>query len=190
MPSVRIPLNVEVEIKNGIDVFYSDLMKQTYYAVNKAGEVYINIARSHIKPVTNQTSQSGQVQDVDVSFPSGKWDKVAKFTVDYSFGRKPNSFQSVEWAQTKAQQRRYNRAPNQVDERALALEEGFYAWDIPRPDFWVERPYLKQGIPYIVPAFIDFMKDWDRVGNPISHVLAYVDNLAIQGLDVDISLPF
>lgn len=189
MPSVRIPLNVEVEIKSGISEFYTKLMKQTYYAVNQAGEVYINIARNHIQPITNQTAQSGQVQDVDVSFPSGKLKSVAKFTVDYSFGRQPDSFNSVVWRQTKLQQKRLKRQPNETDERAIALEEGFYAWNVRMPKMWVKRPYLKQGLPYIVPAFVDFMRDWDQIGSPMSHLLAYVDNLVIEGLEAEFDWP-
>ena len=167
---IDISQKITVDAKVGIDAFYSQLVYQMYYAMNQAGEVYLGIARGHIKPVTGQLAASGQVQDVDVNWSVGYWQTVARFSVDYSFGRNPDSFTSVEWAQTEAQQRILGRDPLEADPRAIKLETGFYAWEQQKKSAWVKRPYLYQGVPYIIPAFIDFMKDWDQIGDPMTHV--------------------
>jgi hypothetical protein len=161
---IDISQKVTVDAKIGINEFYSKLVFQMYYAMNKAAEAYLEIAKSFIVPRTGQLYDSGQVQDVDVKWSTGDWQTVARFEVQASFGREEDSFRSVVWRQTEDQQKILDRQPFEQDNRAIANEVGFYAWEVRKKKNWVRRPYLYQGLDYIKPAFIDFMKDWNQLG--------------------------
>lgn len=149
---MKVPITIDFNISNNIPAFKSNLLLNVISSAYHAGEVYILISQSFIKPITNQTSQSGQVQ------PTKGGNDKDFVSLDLSFGRTKNGYTSRVWEQTSSQQKILGRQPFQKDNRALALEEGFYAWDIREPERWVQRPYLTQGIPYIIPAFTDFLR--------------------------------
>lgn len=171
---VSVSIKLSVKSKDTIDHYYFMLVQHMYMSLKNAGKVYLGIAGAHIDDVTGQTRESGQVQDVDVKWPSKTAKKATRLTLDYSFGRNPDSFTSVVWAQTEEQQEILGRAEYQRDDRALALEFGFSAWE---KGPMVRRRYLKQGIPYILPAFTDFMKDRDYKLSPRDMITAYRENL-------------
>lgn len=151
----------DISIKDGTLKFAESLTQQIFIAMQKSSEVYLNIALSKVHVVTGQLAQSGQIHVIEAKDTRNF--SIPRFTFEVSFGRQPGSLtQSVVWRQTQDQQLILGRAPLEQDNRALATEFGFYAWEQPKPKAWRRFPYLFQGLPFIMPAIIETMRDWDN----------------------------
>ena len=160
---------VDVVIKDGTAKFAEILTQQIYIATQKAAEVYLIIAQSNVRRATHQLMNSGQIHLIEAQDTNNF--SIPNFIFEVSFGRRPGSkTESMVWKQTEAQQKILNRNPLQKDRRAIATEQGFYAWEVRKKRAWRRTPYLYQGLPLIFPAFVDSMNDWE--GNISSWDLA------------------
>lgn len=153
-------VDVEISIKDGTAAFAEQLTNHIYVACQGAAQTYLNIALHHVHRSTGQLADSGQIHLVKSN--DSRNFSVPSFEFQVSFGREEGSLtQSRVWEQTYDQQKKLGRAPQETDARAWATEVGFYAWEKPKRKNWRRMPYLYQGLPFIKPAFVELMKDWD-----------------------------
>ena len=175
-------VDVEISIKDGTASFAEQLTNHIYIACQGAAQVYLNIALHNVRKSTGQLADSGQIHVVKAT--ESRNFSVPTFEFQVSFGRAEGSLtQSRVWEQTSDQQSKLGRAPQEKDPRAWANEVGFYAWEKPKPKNFRRSPYLYQGLPFIQPAFIELMKDWDY-NIDVTEMSRGFLGLASLGLDV------